>query len=314
MRAMVYKSYGSQPELAELPRPKPATGQVLVAVRSSSVNPVDWKVARGDMRMLTLFPFPRVPGLDVAGEIVEIGAGVKGFVVGQKVHARLGDLKGGACAEVALVGVDVLTGMPQGMDFATAAALPLAGMTALQGLRDACGLPLTGATQRVLIVGASGGVGHLGVQIAASTGAHVTGVCSGRNTELVRGLGAHEVIDYTQPDAYAGQAPFDVILDCVGGPYAPWLPRLRSDGHFASVVPGPAVIGRSLLNLVSGQKVHPVLLKANAADLALLDGLFAAGKLRCVIDSHFSLDQLAQAWTRSISGRATGKIVIDVSA
>jgi len=314
MRAMVYKSYGSSPELAELPRPKPTTGQVLVAVRSSSVNPVDWKVARGDMRIMTLFPFPRVPGLDVAGEVVEVGAGVKGFLVGQKVHARIGDLKGGACAEFALVGVDVLTGMPQGMDFATAAAIPLAGMTALQGLRDACAMPMSGATQRVLIVGASGGVGHLGVQIAVAAGAHVTGVCSGRNAELVRGLGAHAVIDYTQPDAFAGQAPFDIILDCVGGSHSPWLPRLQSDGHFASVVPGPAVIGRSLLNAFRGQKVHPVLLKTNAADLALLDGLFAAGKLRCVIDSHFSLDQLGQAWTRSISGRATGKIVIDVTA
>jgi NADPH:quinone reductase-like Zn-dependent oxidoreductase len=206
----------------------------------------------------------------------------------------------------------MLTGMPHGMDFATAAAIPLAGMTALQALRDACGLPMSGATQRVLIVGASGGVGHLGVQIAVATGAHVTGVCSGRNADLVRGLGAHEVIDYTRADAFAGQAPFDIILDAVGGPCAPWLPRLRSDGHYASVVPGPAVIARALLNLVSGQKVHPVMLTPNAADLALLDGLFAAGKLRCVIDSHFALDQLGQAWTRSQSGRATGKIVVSI--
>ena len=184
MRAMVYKSYGSSPELAELPRPKPTTGHVLVAVRSSSVNPVDWKVARGDMRVMTLFPVPRVPGLDVAGEIVEVGAGVKGFLVGQKVHARIGDLKGGACAEFALIGVDVLTGMPQGMDFPTAAAIPLAGMTALQGLRDACAMPMSGATQRVLIVGASGG-GH-----APSFGSEPRPTQGGRSRTLRAGPAA----------------------------------------------------------------------------------------------------------------------------
>jgi NADPH:quinone reductase-like Zn-dependent oxidoreductase len=203
--------------------------------------------------------------------------------------------------------------MPSAMTFADAAAIPLAGMTALQGLRDGGKLPLRGAMQRVLVVGASGGVGHFAVQIARAMGAHVVGVTSTRNVAMVRDLGAHEVIDYTAADPYAGQAPFHVILDCVAGEPSKWLSLLVPQGRYVSCLPGPEVLARGALNVMCGKKVSPVLLKARASDLAIVDELFAAGELRVVIDSRFPLERLAEAWARSKSGRAAGKIVIDVA-
>lgn len=193
---------------------------------------------------------------------------------------------GGACAEVAVAGVAVTCKMPSAMSFADAAALPLAGMTALQGLRDAAKIPMQGATQRVLVNGGSGGVGHFAVQIARAMGAHVVAVTSTRNLALVRELGAHEVIDYTQPDPFAGQTPFDVVLDCVGGEASKWLPLVTPKGRYVSTMPGAEVFARGALNITCGKKVWPVLLNARAADLAVLDEMYEAGKLRVKIDSR----------------------------
>jgi NADPH:quinone reductase-like Zn-dependent oxidoreductase len=208
--------------------------------------------------------------------------------------------------------VDVTVAIPAGMDPGEAAGLPLAGMTALQGLRDRGGLPLEGARERVLVVGASGGVGHFAVQIARVAGATVVGVCSGRNAALVASLGAHEVVDYTSPDPYRGQAPFDIVLDCVAGDPSPWLPLLGPGGRYASCVPGPKAFLRGALNPFTAKKVRPVMLKSRATDLRILDGLVETGKLRVVVDSRFPLEALAKAWERSMGGRATGKIVIEV--
>lgn len=315
MRAVVYRSYGGPEklEVTDVPRPVPGPGQVLVRVAASSVNPIDWKRASGVYRLIMAATFPCVPGFDVAGEIAEVGPGVTGFAAGDKVHARIGDPRGGASAEYALVGLDVLARMPAGMAPGEAAGLPLAGMTALQGLRDRAGMPLSGAREKVLVVGASGGVGHLGVQIARAAGATVTGVCSGRNAELVRSLGAHEVIDYTKPDPYRGKGPFDIVLDCVSGDPSPWLPLLGPGGRYVSSAPTGKTYLRGALNPVTGKKVHVVMLKSRAADLAILDRLVEEGKLRVVVDTHFPLADLAKAWERSLGGRAAGKIVVDVA-
>ena len=316
MRAMVYRAYGGPEklELADLPRPVPGSGQVLIRVVAHSVNPVDWKRAGGGMRLIMPVSFPGLPGYDCAGEIVEVGRGVTGFPAGMLVHVRIAEMRGGAAAELALAGADVIVPVPAGMDLGDAASLPLAGMTALQGLRDQTGLPLQGARERVLVVGASGGVGHFAVQIARAAGATVVGVCSGRNAALVTSLGAHEVVDYTQPDPYRGQAPFDIVLDCVAHDPSPWLPLLGPRGRYASCVPRAGVFLRSLVNPFMGQKVRPVMLKTRGADLRILDGLVEAGKLRVVVDSRFPLEALAKAWERSMSGRVVGKIVVDVAA
>jgi len=313
MRAQIYRSYAAPLEAAELPRPVPAADQVLVRVHRASVNPVDWKQASGKIRLLMPVKLPCTPGYDLAGEVVEAGARATEFKAGMRVHTRLA--VSGASADFALCDLTTLGPIPEGMSYDEAAGLPLAGMTALQGLRDGCQVPLGGGGgQRVLIVGASGGVGHLAVQLARATGAHVVGVCSGRNADLVLGLGAHETLDYTQPDPYRGQAPFDAVLDCVGSDHGAWLPLLKKKGgRYASCVPGPGVVARSLTNALCGQRVSPVLLRSNAADLQVLDGLWKAGKLKVIIDSHHPLEKLSEAWERSKSGRSVGKIVIDIA-
>jgi NADPH:quinone reductase-like Zn-dependent oxidoreductase len=302
--------------MTEIPRPTPGPHQVLVRVIRSSVNPVDWKVASGKMRLLIRTRLPMVPGLDFAGEVVELGAGVNSFAIGDRVHARIATdeaAKGtGTCAEFATVGLSVLAKVPAGMNPDEAAGLPLAGITALQGLRDGAELPLEGARQRVLIVGASGGVGHIAVQIARASGATVVGVCSARNAPLVSSLGAQEVVDYTKPDPFRGQAPFDIVLDCVGGSPFRWIALLARGGRYASIMPGPGVFLRGIVNPLASRKVRAVLLKSSAADLRVLDQLVEAGKLRVVIDSRYPLAELRAAWERSMSGRTVGKIVVDL--
>lgn len=314
MRIMHYRRYGGPEVLepAEAPTPTPGSNQVLVRVAATSINPIDWKRGSGALRLLMPARLPLVPGFDIAGTVSALGPGVTAFAVGDRVHARLSDSRGGASAEFAVAGLDVVTRMPAAMSMADAAALPLAGMTALQGLRDVCQLPLEGAHARVLVIGASGGVGHFAVQLAHGAGAEVTGVCSTRNVDLVRSLGAQAVIDYTQPDAFAKEEPFDFVLDCVGADPGRWLPLVRHDGCYASTVPTPTVFLRATLNLFSRAHVRPVLLKTNAADLAVLDQWFEAGKLRVVIDSRFPFSALADAWRRSISGRAAGKVVVEL--
>jgi len=310
MRAMTLDSYGLEPRVTELPAPVAKEREVLVRVHATSVNPIDWKQASGRYRPLLTAAFPFVPGYDLAGVVEALGPGVTGFAVGQRVHTRLSGRAGGANAELVRAGLDVLRPMPEGMDFEQAAGLPLAGMTALQGLRDVGGLPMTGARQRVLIIGASGGVGHLAVQLAAAAGAQVTGVCSARNAGLVRRLGASSVIDYGTPDAYAGVPPFDLVFDCVGSAPGAFLHLVAAGGRFASCVPGPAVFVRRALNVLSSKAVAPVLLSPNAKDLGTLDALFAQEKLEVIIDGRFDAAQLAEAWKRSATGRTVGKLVV----
>jgi NADPH:quinone reductase-like Zn-dependent oxidoreductase len=312
MRALVYRRYGgpSALEVVDLPRPTPGPGQLLIRVRAASVNPIDWKLARGQLRLLRPARFPHIPGFDVAGEVEAVGAGVVGFAQGAGVHVRLDRGVGAAAAEYTLALASLTVLMPDGMDFATAAGLPLAGMTALQGLRDQGRMPLTGSRQRVLVLGASGGVGHLAVQIARAAGATVVAVSSARNHELLASLGAHELVDYTRPDAYDRLAPSDIVLDCVGEDAGPWLRRLGPGGRFACVMPGAGTFLRAASNPFTARTVHPVLLKTNAPDLAVLDGLAARGKLRVVVEPPYALENLAAAWERSMSGRTVGKIIV----
>lgn len=315
MKSIIHRRYGGPEtlEFTDAEQPSPGPGQLLIKVHCSSVNPIDWKRASGAIRLYSPVRFPATPGYDIAGTVAALGAGVSGFAVGQRVHSRIGEREGGGYAEYAVAGVDVSTAMPDSMDFAQAAGLPLAGMTALQGLRDAGRLPLEGAKGRVLIVGASGGVGHLAVQLAKSCGAHTSGVCSSRNVEFVRGLGADTVIEYDKPDPYRGQDAFDLIYNCVSGDPGPWLPLLRDGGIYASCMPSPMTFIRGFANPFSKKRVLAVMLKPNAADLRILDGLFERKALRVAIDSRFPLADTRKAWERSLSGRAVGKIVIDVA-
>jgi NADPH:quinone reductase-like Zn-dependent oxidoreductase len=297
-------------ELVDLPTPSPGKNQLLLKVVASAVNPVDWKRASGKLRFLIPATFPATPGFDIAGEVIAVGEGVTQFTPGMRVHARSQEGSGGGCAEFAVVNINVSAKIPEGMSYAEAAGLPLAGMTALQGLRDEAKVR---SGERAMIVGASGGVGHLAVQIAKAMGLYTVAVCSARNADVVRGLGADEVVDYQKEGAFAAQRDLDVIYDCVAGDPSPWLPMLKSSGRYVSCMPSPKTFLRGFINVVASKRVRPVMLKSNASDLEWLNQLVEKRQLKVLLDQRFGLEDTRKAWERSLSGRAAGKIIIDVA-
>jgi len=322
MKAIVYRCYGSPDilELADIEKPVPADNEVLVRVRAAGVNPLDWHYMRGSPYFLRLGSGLSSPddirlGVDLAGTVEKTGKNVQRFKVGDDVYG--GTM--GAFGEYVTIAEDrVLVSKPHNMSFAQAAAVPIAAMTALQGLRDKGQLQ---AGQRVLINGASGGVGTFAVQIAKSMGAEVTGVCSGRNAEMVKSIGADHVIDYKREDYTKGAQRYDLIIDNVGNHSVPKNRGvLKPDGKLV-IVGGPGgnwfgpllrPIGAMLLSPFVNQELSMMMARGSSEDLEVLRGLIEAGKVTSVIDRHYSLDQVAEAIRYSEQGHARGKIVIDL--
>ncbi|WP_217439970.1 NAD(P)-dependent alcohol dehydrogenase [Nocardia barduliensis] len=323
MTAIVAPRYGSSEVLRTqtVPRPVAGDGQVLVRVRAAAV-------CRGDLHLLTGKPYavrlgfglrrPKDPiiGHDLAGEVVAVGAGATGFDRGDLVF---GAVDAGAFAEYVSVPAERLARVPDGLTVAEAAALPDSGLTALQGLRDVGGLR---AGQKVLVNGASGGVGTAAVQIAKALGAEVTAVCSTRHVEMLRSLGADLVVDYTTTDFTSGTDRYDVLLDLVGNRSLTDYRRvLAPKGVFVSSAGSPGGdwfgpvlwVGKVVLTgLVVGQTMRPLLMRPRRADLELLAVLAAEGKLRPVIERRCPLAAAAAAVGHVAEGHAQGKTVIVV--
>ncbi len=315
MRAMQYQQVGGPNQIVavEVPVPRPAATQLLVKLAASSVNPVDWKLRQSQSLFYRPVTFPSIPGADLAGEVVEVGGRVTGFKPGDRIFAMAKVGTGAASAEYAVVDEQAAAPAPANLPLAETAAIPLAGLTALQSLRDLGGIA---ANQRVLIVGAAGGVGHFAVQIAKSYGAHVTAVCSGRHAELVRGLGADDVIDYTQRSEFAGEQPYDLVFDMiVRTPLRDFLAVMAPAGVYVSTLPSFSRVSAALLlPLVSRRRVRITMVKAHSSDLDQLRALCESGKLRPVIDKTFPLSELAAAHAYSQQGRAGGKILVTIGA
>lgn len=323
MKAIVYHKYGSPDvlELQEIEKPVVKDDEVLVRVHATSVNPFDWHsmtgipyIARMDGGLLN--PKDRLLGLDFAGQVEAVGGNVKQFQPGDEVFG----MRSGAYAEYLCVREDrMLLKKPSDLMFEQAAAVPLAALTALQGLRDAGQIQ---SGQKVLINGASGGVGTFAVQIAKSFGAEVTGVCSTRNVDMVRSIGADHVIDYTHQDFTQIGQRYDLILDAAGNRSLSDYKRALSPKGILVAVTGPKenrwlgpmtlVLRMPLASLVWSRKMVLMLAKLNKADLITLKEMLEAKKIVPVIDRSYPLSDVPEALQYLGKGHAQGKIVITV--
>jgi NADPH:quinone reductase-like Zn-dependent oxidoreductase len=314
MKAMQFDAFGGLASLhdVQLADPVPAVNEVLVEVAASSVNPIDWKLRAGFLRWLSPLRFSRIPCFDFAGTVRARGTEASGFEIGVRVVGMRSLYGTGAAAERVVATEDQLVTIPATVAFEQAAGLPLAGMTALQALRYGQG---AANPERVLVVGASGGVGHYAVQIAKAQGAEVTAVCSTANVEWVRALGADCVLDYTRGETATPRSEFDRVLDAVSlGPFAHWRRWLRPDGVYVTLLPRLDLLAHLLLaGSAARRKATVIGLKPNRADLQQLVDWMADGRLKTVVDSRYDLADLAAAFKRSRSGRVKGKIVVAVA-
>ncbi len=314
MKTILIDRYGPPDVLDYRDRDLPVAkgDRVLVNVIASSVNPVDWKVRRGDFGLISGFDFPKALGSDVAGIVEAVGDSVETFQPGDEVFGFISPLEGGAYAEYLTIPAENLAAKPTRLSFAEAAAVPLAGLTAMQALLD-LGELRPGFS--VLINGASGGVGSLAVQLAKAFEANVTGVCSAGNQGMVSQLGADQVIDYTETDFTRQDLPkYDLIFDAVGKrSFAECSQVLTSEGIYVSTLPTVELVGAITQTFFfPGPKARLVLAQPKSRDLNSLAELLDSGKVKAVIDRTYALDDIAQAHRYSESQRAVGKIVITI--
>jgi NADPH:quinone reductase-like Zn-dependent oxidoreductase len=317
MKAFMWEKYGP-PEtlrLAEVEKPAPDADEVLVKVLALSVNPADWHSMRGKplfsrATLGLLRPKHKILGVDIAGQVEAVGQGVTRFKPGDEVYANLLAHGYGGFAEYVSVPVDAMSLKPAKLSFEEAAAVPMAAVTALQGLRHHGEIK---PVQKVLINGASGGVGSFAVQIAKSYGPEVTAVTSTRNIELVRSLGADHVVDYTTTDFARSGGRYDLILDTVGNRSVPDLRRALAEGGKAAVT-GFTSVGRLMaVSLRGGKDIGMVSAHVTTKDLDLLSELIEAGKVRPEIDRRYPFAEIRAAIAYLEQGHARGKVVVGVA-
>ena len=322
MQAIVYERYGGPSdvlELREVAAPAPSAGQALIRVIASSVNPYDWHFLRGipyAMRPISGFvrPRTRILGADVAGVVEAVGEKVTRLSPGDAVYAEAGS---GAFAEYVAVDQERVASAPANIPLEHAAAVPLAGITALQGLRDQAQVK---GGQRVLVIGASGGVGSFAVQIARAWGAEVTGVCSAANAELVESLGATEVIDYGRADVTRAGVEYDVVFQLAGTASASDLERITAptgtvvmaSGDSPGRVFGP--IGRTVVAKLRSpfvdQRISTLVASAKADDLDTLRGMVEAGQVTPVVSATLPLADVPEAMQQMETGHTRGKVIV----
>lgn len=312
MKAAVQERYGP-PEalrLTEIEKPVLGDGDVMVRVCAAGVNPLDWHYVRGTpfvarMAMGRSRPKVAIRGVDVAGRVEAVGKNVTRLRPGDDVFGWCD----GAFAEYASAPEDHLMAKPGNMTCEEAAAVPVAAVTALQGLRDVGKLR---SGQRVLVNGASGGVGTFAVQIASAFGAEVTGVCSSRNVDLVKSIGAGRVIDYTREDFTRAAERYDLILDNAGSQSIAALRRTLVPGGTLVYNSGASMPRIAMAGLLSrmGRKVFTYLARLNHEDLAIIHDLIESGKVRSVIDRTFALDEIGAAIAYVEGGHVRGKVVV----
>ncbi|OEJ41704.1 NADPH:quinone reductase [Streptomyces agglomeratus] len=324
MKAMTHATYGppSVLRLEDIPRPVPGSGEVLVRIEAAGVDPGVWHLMAGMPYLIRAMGFglrapkDRVRGQDLAGRVEAVGPDVTRFAPGDEVYGTCD----GSFAEYACAKEENLARKPANLTFEEAAAVPVSAVTALQAVRNAGRLK---AGQSVLVIGAGGGTGHFAVQLAKSFGAHVTGVCSTAKADLVRSLGADEVIDYTREDATDGTRRYDLVLDTAGNRPLPVLRRALTPGGTLVIVGGEGGgdwiggNGRQLRALVlspfTGQRLRGLaVMNLHHDDLSFLAELIEGGTVRPVVDRTYPLADVPEAITYLMDGHVRGKVVVRI--
>ncbi len=309
MKAVQINAFGDRSVLSlnEIAIPTPQANEVLIKVKAAAVNPVDWKIREGYLQPLLNHPLPLTLGWDVAGEVVAVGDDVTSLSVGDAVYSRPDIAKQGSYAEYQTVAADEAAIKPKSLSWQQAAGVPLAALTAWQVLFD-YGKVVAG--ERVLIHAGSGAVGQFAIQFAKMRGATVYTTTSAKNKALVESMGADHIIDYREED-FSTLEDIDMVFDTIGGEtQANSFKTLKKGGRLLSITqtPDEAVAAEH------GIEAGFCFVQPNREQLEKLAEYADAGQLKVSIDSEYSLDQIAQAHERSESGRAQGKIIINVSA
>jgi NADPH:quinone reductase-like Zn-dependent oxidoreductase len=317
MKAMVYTKFGSPDvlRLQEVEKPAPKDHELLIRVRAASANPYEWRHLRADPFFIRFMggglfrPKHRILGADIAGQVEAVGREARQFKPGDDVF---GDGSYGGYAEYVCVDEKKVALKPASLSFEEAAAVPMAGLTALQGLRDKGRIR---AGQKVLINGASGGVGTFAVQIARSFGAEVTGVCSAGKMDLVRSLGADHVVDYKREDVTTAGERYDLIFDVAAFRSVKKYRRILAAGGIYVVAGGSMarILQVMLLSMTGAKNMTFLAARVSQEDLRTLSDLLSAGKVKSVIDRCYPLEETAKAIRYLEDGHARGKIVITVS-
>lgn len=323
MHAVQYDSYGGGAaglKHVEVPIPAPKKDEVLIKVEAASINPVDWKIQKGMLRPFLPRKLPFIPVSDVAGEVSAIGPGVNTVKEGDKVVAMLNTFNGGGLAEYAVASKSLTVKRPREIPAAEACGLCIAALTAHQALQ-AVGTKFDGTSKpaNILVTAGSGGVGHYAIQLAKLAHHHVTTTCGARNVELVKNLGADEVLDYKTAEGVSLKSPsdkkYDGVIHCTTGiPWSTFEPNLAQNGKVVDITPGAgAMLTFALKKLtLSKKQLVPLLLSPKGENLEFLVVLYKEGKIRTVIDSKYPLSRAEEAWAKSIEGHATGKIVVEM--
>ena len=315
MKASFINSYGGPDvlEIGEIPDPVPSKGTVLVSVKAASVNPLDFKIRSGALKIVTGSKFPKVLGTDFSGVIQKLGEGVTDFKVGDSVYGAVTTFIGkqGALAELVVAPANAIRPLPEKLSHESAASLPVAALTALNGFRQ-CG---DISSKKVLVNGATGGVGHFAVQIAKARGAEVTAVCSSKNFDFAKQLGANDVIDYTKTDILTNGKKYDILFDAYGKlNFQDASSILTDNGYYVSTLLSPFSFFRVILSkLFGGKRLVPGNMRAKPEDYIELESLLSVGKIKPVIGMTFSLSQTKEAISAIESGKAKGKIIVKMS-
>ncbi len=314
MQIIECTTYGG-PEVLKLtsaPIPQARKDEILIEIHAASVNPVDWKIRSGALKVMTGSKPPRILGSDFAGVVRTVGSDVNDWCEGDEVWGKFNSFKGGAYAQWVTAKSQEVSHKPTAFSWYEAAATPNTALTAYQAMVKRSGLQ---PGQCVLVNGASGGVGVMAVQIAKAMGCHVTAVCSAQNASLVDSLGADVVLDYRQQNILAAKRAYDVFFDCVSNQsYFKVAPTLKAGGVHIKTTPDLTSMAGQLLRWLPCKRPDHIMVKPSAVDLSQLRGWAETGQLKPLIEQVFPMSAVAEAHRLSEAGRVVGKLVLDMQA